>query len=86
MAYLIVERTFEQPVSDEDLKAVGERLASCLDMYHVRWLRSYVAADRQRMICEYDAPDAESVRMANRSAGASFDRVWNAELFQPQGS
>lgn len=83
MTRLIVERTFEEPLSEADHKAAGERLAPCTEMYGVRWIRSYLSADRRRMICEYEAPDAEAVRLSNRSAGVSFDRVWNADLLMP---
>jgi len=33
------------------------------------------------MVCEFEAPDADSVRDAMRSAGIPFDRVWAAEVF-----
>ena len=32
------------------------------------------------MVCEYEAVDAASVRDVQREAGATFDRVWPAEL------
>lgn len=83
MARLIVERTFETPLGEADHKAAGDRLAPCLEVHGVRWIRSYFSADRRRMICEYEAPDAEAVRLANRSAGVTFDRVWNADLLVP---
>jgi hypothetical protein len=83
MAHLIVERTFDKPFTDDDVKAAGERLAPCLELHAVKWIRSYVSADRLRMICEYEAPDAEAVRASNRSAGVTFDCVWNAELLVP---
>jgi hypothetical protein len=33
------------------------------------------------MFCEFEAPDAESVRDALRSANVPFDRVWSATVF-----
>jgi hypothetical protein len=76
MPVIIVERTFEQPPSDADLSAAGIRERPCLDLYGVAWRRSVLSADRLRMVCEYDAPDAESVRKVQREAGNVFDRVW----------
>jgi hypothetical protein len=32
------------------------------------------------MVCEFEAPDAESVREALRAAGQPFDRVWPATV------
>jgi hypothetical protein len=42
-------------------------------------VRSFVALDRKRRICIFDAPDAEAVRESYRSAGVRFERVWSAE-------
>jgi hypothetical protein len=33
------------------------------------------------MFCEFEAPDAEAVREALRSAGIPFDRVWSTQMF-----
>ncbi|MBZ0252845.1 MAG: DUF4242 domain-containing protein, partial [Candidatus Methylomirabilis sp.] len=52
--------------------------------HNVRLLRSYVSPDRLRMICLFEAPDAESVRIANRKAGLPVDRVWTASVHEPE--
>jgi hypothetical protein len=80
MQTLVVERTFEEPLTEEALAAVQERMAPCLDEYGVTWVRSYFSSDRRRMICHYEAPDAEAVRASNRAAEALFDPVWTAEI------
>ncbi|MCA8981348.1 MAG: DUF4242 domain-containing protein [Planctomycetes bacterium] len=80
MSTLIVERTFDAPLSDESLAAVMERLGPCLEEYGVTWVRSFLSADRCRMLCHYEAPDAEAVRASNRAAEAIFDSVWPATL------
>jgi len=33
------------------------------------------------MICEFEAPDAESVRQALRSAGTPYEKVWTADVY-----
>ena len=81
MARVIVEQSLEQRVSDEALSDVAKRLDPCLDIRDGTWIRSYVSNDRRRIICEFEAPDAESVRAALRSAGIAFDRAWSAQLF-----
>ncbi len=80
MPHIIVERSFDTPLTEEDLKATEARMMPCLDLYRVRWIRSYWSADRRRMICEYEAPDAASVKSVQREADARFDRVWSAEV------
>ena len=57
MPRIIVERSFEPPMTEEELAATEARMAPCLDLYDVRWIRSYWSADRRRMICEYEAAD-----------------------------
>ena len=84
MPRIIVERTFEKPLTQEELKATEGRMAPCLDLYRVRWIRSYWSAERRRMICEYDAPDAASVKSVQREAEAKFDRIWTADVLGEQ--
>ncbi len=81
MAHLIVEQTFETPLTDEVHGILGQRLDKCLEAHGARWLRSYLSIDRRRMVCEFEAADAEAVRQSFRSAGIGFDRVWTAELY-----
>lgn len=80
MPRIIVERNFDIPVTDESLKSLMERMGPCLEIYKVKWVRSHLATDRKRMMCEYDAADAESVRTVQKEAQAKFDRVWPAEV------
>jgi hypothetical protein len=80
MPHIIVERTFDTPLTQEELTATEARMAPCLDLYNVRWVRSYWSADRRRMICEYDAADVASVRNVQREAEAKFDRAWAADV------
>ncbi len=82
MHTFIVERTFESPPSDEDLSAAGIRERPCLKIYGVAWRRSLLSDDRLRMVCQYEGPDAESVRKTQREAGNAFDRVWAAEVIE----
>ena len=84
MPRIIVERTFEPPLAEEELKATEARMAPCLDLYRVRWIRSYWSEDRRRMICEYDAPDTASVKSVQREAEAKFDRIWPADVLGEQ--
>jgi hypothetical protein len=80
MTRIIVERTFEAPLTEAALHAVEARMAPCLDLYGVRWIRSRLSSDRKRMICEYEAADVASVRNVQQESQASFDRMWAAEV------
>jgi hypothetical protein len=82
MGLIIVERSFERPPSDADMAEVAKREQQCKEIRSIAWKRSVLSKDRRRMICEYEAPDAETVRRVQLEAGAPFDRVWSAELHE----
>ncbi len=82
MSRIVVERTFEVPQSDADMMAVADRERPCLAAYDVTWRRSLVSSDRKRMVCEYEAADAETMRRIQREAGAQFDRVWVGDVIE----
>jgi hypothetical protein len=83
MPRIIVERRFDPPLTPEDLRAVSQRIGGGLDLYRVRWVRSHFSADRRRMVCEYEAADAQSVRDVQNAAQAQFESVWSAEVLEP---
>lgn len=72
-----VERRFDAPVHLPDLEAMERALGWCMDLYHVQFLWHYVASDGLKMVCFYDAPDAESVRSTQRTGKMPFERVWS---------
>ena len=81
MARIVVEQVFDPPMSEEDYAAFAKRLDPCLELRRGMWRRSYLSADRRRMTCEFEAPDADAVRDAMRSAGLKFERAWTAQVF-----
>jgi hypothetical protein len=81
MANVLVEVDFEKPLTDEESRDMGKRIDECVGARKGYWVRSYIAKDGLRMVCQFEAPDAESVREAWRSAGARFNRVWAADLY-----
>ena len=80
MAWVVVERSFDEPVQFDEIQSIRDRGAWCLELYGVRFVRSYFSADRLRMICLFEAHDADSVRDAQRMAGVPFERVWAASI------
>ncbi|MEO0996661.1 MAG: nickel-binding protein [Pseudomonadota bacterium] len=75
-ANVVVSRNFDAPVVLSDLQAVEDAHGHCLRLHNVRFVRSYHSLDRRRMVCLYAAPDAESVRTAQRQATMPVDAVW----------
>jgi hypothetical protein len=73
---VLVERSFAAPVEFADVAAIENAAAWCLDEHRVKFAHTFFSLDRKRMLCFYDAPDAESVRIAQRKAAMPHDTVW----------
>jgi len=80
---VVVERTLPEPLDAAEQAVVASRMDRCLGLHGVEYLRAHLSLDRQRMVCVFRGPDAESVRIANRQADAPFDRAWSATLHEP---
>jgi hypothetical protein len=78
MEHVIVERTFDEPLDLEKLERLKQQYAWCRDQNRIRYVQGYLSADRKRMICVYEAPDAESVRRYNRQSQLPCDAIWTA--------
>ena len=76
----LVERSFPAPVVFDDVQAMEDAGAGCLNLHRVRFLRSYFSTNSKLMICLYEAPDVEAVRTANRQVGLPFDQIWGAQI------
>lgn len=83
MEHVVVERLFEEPVTKAQMVAMRKRGKWCLDAHRVRYLQGFLSADGRRMVCHFEAPDTESVRLVNRQIGAPFERVWTAQVLAP---
>lgn len=82
-ANVLVERRFATPVTLEEIQAIEDAGAWCLESHRVKFARTFFSRDRKRMICLYQAPDAESVRLAQRQAEVPFEQVWSFTAFHP---
>lgn len=78
-ANVLVERSFAEPVTLDAIQALEDQNQWCLDTHKVKFVRTFFASDRKRMICLYAGPDAEAVRVAQAQAGMPMDRVWGFE-------
>jgi hypothetical protein len=83
MAHIVIEYLYDPPLSEVDFEKNGEKLGPCLQANGVSWVATYLATDRRRRVCIFEAADAESVRAAFRSAGVAFERAWPAARYAP---
>jgi hypothetical protein len=81
MVTVVIEHRFERASFDPARHDEAQRRSSmCLALHGVRHLVSYVTPDGQRMLCVFEAPDAEAVRRAARQLGLKLDSVWPATV------
>ncbi|HEX4563462.1 MAG TPA: nickel-binding protein [Solirubrobacteraceae bacterium] len=77
MALFVIERTFadQLQLDDDDVKLIEEVNAD----EGVRWLFSFLSADRRRTYCLYEAPSADAIIAAAKRANVPVDEVVEVE-------
>ncbi len=80
---VVVERRFDEAASLESLQALEDASAHCLEMHNVTFIETLFSLDKKRMLCLYHAPDAESVRVAQRKANMPVERIWSCQVIDP---
>jgi len=79
---LILERTFAEPLTSDDVAEGGRESKWCFDLHHVRWNGSFLARDGRRLICSFSAPDMESARLAMRDPDMDLSRLWSGTVYR----
>ena len=77
MPLFVIERRFadQLQLSDDDVKLIEEVNAD----EGVRWLFSFLSADRRRTYCLYEAPSADAIVAAAKRANIPADEVVEVE-------
>jgi hypothetical protein len=73
MPLYMIERTFAEDLdlSGEDVKLIEDVNAD----EGVRWLFSFLSADRRRTYCLYEAPSPDAIMAAARKANTPVDEI-----------
>jgi hypothetical protein len=73
VALFIIERNYAEQInpSIDDLKAIGVVNSDV----GVKWLYSFLSADKRKTYCLYEAESADAIREAARRAGLPADVV-----------
>ena len=82
MPYFMIERNFadQLDLSSEDIALIDDVNAD----EGVRWLFSFLSADRRRTYCLYEAPSAEAVMTAARKARVPADAIVEVSSAAPE--
>jgi hypothetical protein len=83
MQSYLVEHEYKTPLTDKLHDEESARADPCLKRYGVTWKGSYLAVDRMKMVCVFEAESAEQIRDALRSAEVPFARCWPAIKYAP---
>jgi hypothetical protein len=81
---VIVKRELEVPTAFETLQLQEESKSSCLDLHNVTFIKTYFSLDQKYMLCMYNAPDSESVRIAQRQAEMPVSEVYTCNELLPE--
>jgi Nickel responsive protein SCO4226-like len=84
MPLYVIERTFadQLDLSDEDVNLIEEVNGD----EGVRWLFSFLSADRRRTYCLYEAPSPEAIMAAAEKANVPADEIVEVSAATPQFS
>jgi hypothetical protein len=83
MPIFLIERNFAEQI-EENREAASE-LNLINDDAGVRWLISFLSADKKKTYCLYEAPSAEAIREAARRAGLPADVIIEVSELRPTG-
>jgi len=73
MALFVIERNFAEQLDPAALDREG--IKEINDDVGVRWIYSFLSADRKKTYCLYEAPNAEAIREAAARLGIPADVI-----------
>ena len=73
MAVFLIERQFADRLDIDAAAAEGVNIINAEQ--DVRWLYSFLSADKRKTYCLYEAPSAEAIRRAAERAGLPADAI-----------
>ena len=82
MPVYMIERNFAEQL--EITKESTDNVNAINDEEGVRWLYSFISADKRKTYCLYEAPDPESILAAARRAGVPADVIVAVDEMRPE--
>ena len=81
MPLYVIERNFAEQLDNESLDRAGIKLVN--DDVGIRWVYSFLSADKKKTYCLYEAPNPEAIREAAARLGIPADEVVPVEQLDP---
>jgi hypothetical protein len=82
MPVFMIERNFAEAIDFTDEEAATIKAIN--DDVGVRWLFSFLSADKKKSYCLYEAPNAEAIIRAAQRAGVPADVVVAVDELRPE--
>ena len=82
MPRYIIERNFAEAI--ELSKARADNVRRINDDEGVKWLFSFLSADKRKTYCLYEAPNAEAIRAAAHRANVPADVIIEVSEIRPE--
>jgi len=81
MPLYVIERDFAEQldITSDDIRLIDEINAD----EGVRWLFSFLSADRRRTYCLYEAPSPDAILEAARRNNVPADKIIEVSRFEP---
>jgi hypothetical protein len=81
MPLYVIERNFAEMIDEADIDEAGITLVN--DDVGVRWVYSFLSADKKKTYCLYEAPNPEAIREAARRNGVPADVITEVSQYTP---
>ena len=81
MPMFVIERNFAELLDEKDIDDAGIKLVN--DDAGVRWVYSFLSADKKKTYCLYEAPNAEAILEAARRNGVPADVITEVSQYTP---
>lgn len=81
MGLYVIERNFAEQLDPVELDYHGIKLVN--DDVGIRWIYSFLSADKKKTYCLYEAPNADALREAAARLGIPADVIVPVEQFGP---
>jgi hypothetical protein len=82
MPLFVIERNFADQL--EMTKDDADSVKAINDDVGVRWLFSFLRADKKKTYCLYEAPSVEAIRAAAERAGIPADVIVEVDELRPE--
>ena len=81
MPLYIIERNFAEQFNEDELDEEGIKLVN--DDVGIRWVYSFLSADKKKTYCLYEAPNPEALRKAAARLGIPADVIVEVDQYVP---